>query len=398
MNENETTAAPLAQENTENINPENTKTAEPEKEYIGKVEWKSISDEEWEDAENSYDHIEDGKTRNDIIFWNLGDPDYDDTNPEEMIIFGTGRMKDYNSGSLGDAPWNEAVKSVKVLTIEEGITELGVNAFRNAEKLECVFLPASLKHIHLGCFSGCTSLKEIYFAPGTQLCSLYEKELPGASSAMSRNKNNQVCFGIHAFRGTPWAAEKWGDAYISRGVLLDYNGSSDSYTIPDEVHTIGRMAFSGCGMRRVVFPQGLKTVLSLAFDTNDLSSVDLPDTVTEIGSGAFQNNPGLTKVVVRTPSGLEIKKNAFANTPCEIPVERVQKEFVFIEADESAPSKSRRKAAKKLPEIPEDIIAEIPSGSKIISRQLTYGNGFCELVFRPTPLAFSTVCSAVQVR
>ena len=188
-------------------------------------------DLDWTAVESEYDNIEYGKGDKDIFFWNIDD----DGN---LSIEGNGRMKDYYSGEFPPAPWDEHMQDIKSVTIEEGVLSIGVMAFAGARNLECVFLPKSLKSLHMSCFDGCERLWDVAFPPNTEFVSKYEKEELKASfnGVLPDPKNTDaVKIGIHAFRGTPWAKEKWGQAYIRYGVLLDYLDTAADYTVPDKV-------------------------------------------------------------------------------------------------------------------------------------------------------------------
>lgn len=63
----------------------------------------------------------------------------------------------------------------------------------------------------------------------------------------------------------------------------------EEVVIPDSVTEIRLSAFKGCtNLRRVVLPKGLKVIPQDCFKNTALSEINLPDTLEEIGSGAFQ--------------------------------------------------------------------------------------------------------------
>ena len=72
--------------------------------------------------------------------------------------------------------------------------------------------------------------------------------------------------------------------------------SPTEITIPKEVggvtiEAIGNNALSGCGLEVIEFEVGcqIKTIGNGAFQSLPITGIDLPDTVTSIGSNAFQN-------------------------------------------------------------------------------------------------------------
>ena len=70
----------------------------------------------------------------------------------------------------------------------------------------------------------------------------------------------------------------------------------DSVYLPNKLKEIGAFAFQNNGLKEVTFPARLETIGQVAFQTNNLTSVILPDTVTSLGSGAFATNPKLERI------------------------------------------------------------------------------------------------------
>ena len=53
------------------------------------------------------------------------------------------------------------------ILIQEGVTTIGAQAFKNCEALSIISLPITLKHVETGAFQQCKALSTIYY-PGTQ--------------------------------------------------------------------------------------------------------------------------------------------------------------------------------------------------------------------------------------
>ena len=69
-----------------------------------------------------------------------------------------------------------------------------------------------------------------------------------------------------------------------------------SVIIPDSVTTIGEFAFTGSGLTSVIIADSVTTIGNFAFYNNALTSVTIPDSVEAIGLGAFGLN-ALTSAV-----------------------------------------------------------------------------------------------------
>ena len=77
-----------------------------------------------------------------------------------------------------------------------------------------------------------------------------------------------------------------------------------SIDLPDNLTTIGSGAFGGCyGMTSIDLPDNLTTIGSSAFyGCSSLTAIDFPDSVTTIGAGAFSGCSSLTSVFI--PEGI----------------------------------------------------------------------------------------------
>jgi hypothetical protein len=91
----------------------------------------------------------------------------------------------------------------------------------------------------------------------------------------------------------------------TRVYLLGYSGSDTELTIPNNVTDIYAEAFADSSVTKVVLPEGLKTIGYCAFqDCEDLEEINIPNTVVEIGDGAFYYCSSVKSMVL--PEGLEI--------------------------------------------------------------------------------------------
>ena len=88
-----------------------------------------------------------------------------------------------------------------------------------------------------------------------------------------------------------------------------------SIDIPDGVTEIGWWAFMSChDLTTVSIPHGATQIGAFAFlDCNSLTSVAIPNSVTYLGGNAFTSCTGLTSVTVEWNTPLEIESNVFEN-------------------------------------------------------------------------------------
>ena len=73
-----------------------------------------------------------------------------------------------------------------------------------------------------------------------------------------------------------------------------------SITIPENITSIGRCAFSGCdGLTSITIPDSVTSIGSAAFENcSGLTSIVIPDSVTSIDHWAFQYCTGLTSATI----------------------------------------------------------------------------------------------------
>ena len=73
-----------------------------------------------------------------------------------------------------------------------------------------------------------------------------------------------------------------------------------SITIPENITSIGRCAFSGCdGLMNITIPDSVTSIGSAAFENcSGLTSIVIPDSVTSIDHWAFQYCTGLTSATI----------------------------------------------------------------------------------------------------
>lgn len=106
------------------------------------------------------------------------------------------------------------------------------------------------------------------------------------------------------------------DFEIVDGVLVKYHGTSDCVTIPETVTEIGEGAFGWRDdITRVIIPEGVTKIGDEAFDLcENLSEINLPSTIREIGKKAFSY---CKLKEVRIPAGVtRIEAETFSH--CEL--------------------------------------------------------------------------------
>ena len=208
-------------------------------------------------------------------------------NGEGIVISGEGPM--YDAGTRVDwnrPPWLNAYycDNIRKLIIEEGVTYIGKNDFKELENLEEIYIPSTLTGIGDRIFYGDGSINKIVIAEGNKV---YDNT-PGLNAIIDMNKKEIV------------------------------RGCSDS-VIPDYVESIGDWAFTFAkGMDGFSIPEGITHIGSMAFFLAEgLNKIVVPDSVKSIGKGAFQSIK-ITSIVL--PSGLTVIQDDFVGLHDDISI------------------------------------------------------------------------------
>ena len=189
----------------------------------------------------------------------------------ELVISGTGAMKDYG---YDDAPWYSSRSSIKAVTIQQGVTSIGANAFEGCSSLISIEIPDSVTSIGSFAFTACGSLTIIEIPEG--VTQILDCTFSGCSSLTSVKLPETVkIIELMAFSGC---------------------SSLTSIDIPDGVTGIGYYAFSGCtSLESMTLGKGVATVGDYAFAAcSNLESVFFTGSVPAIGENIFSDIPALT--------------------------------------------------------------------------------------------------------
>lgn len=217
----------------------------------------------------------------------------DDTFSFVSYIWGTTNFKGYYDASSGLVTMEDSIRDDVTTSYGKGypIVSLGDECFASASKAAI----AAIKGINLGknitsigtsCFSGLTALETLNLSELTKLEYIGDgafDNVPWYTSQVSGNTNSLLTCG---------------------NVVIDYSGTSSSVTIPEGVTAIYQDAFKGHGeLTSVSLPSTLKTIGKDAFNGTGLTSVNTPNSVTSISSGAFA---GCTSMVSANLASAEL--------------------------------------------------------------------------------------------
>ena len=178
-------------------------------------------------------------------------------------------------------------KCARSVTIPDGVTEIGEKVFLRDWKLTSVQISASVTKIGGSAFYGCEALESVKFG-GT----VAQWEAVKGKAELLKNIPATIVKCADGEWQTPVLL-------VEYGVLVKcFDKSMTSVTIPDGVTEIGEHAFHGCeSLKSVVIGDGVTKISENAFSyCESLSSVVISNSVTEIGEYAFYDCDALSSV------------------------------------------------------------------------------------------------------
>lgn len=194
-----------------------------------------------------------------------------------LTIYGKGEMDDYGNGK--NVPWNDYRNEINNVVIEDGVINIGSDAFCGCRNLSNIEISESVTSIGESAFGDCYSLTNI--------------EIPESVTSI----------------------EKW----TFFGCV-----SLTSVKIPEGVTSIEELAFAHCqSLTNIEIPESVVNIGDKAFfDCKSMITIEIPSGITNIGIGTFSNCTSLTSIKIPesvTSIGAEAFAGCSSLTSVEIP-------------------------------------------------------------------------------
>ncbi|MCQ2959122.1 MAG: leucine-rich repeat protein [Bacteroidales bacterium] len=229
--------------------------------------------------------------RNGSTNWTL------DTESGILTIYGSGAMNNYhgtwNYGNSGTPSWNRYKSYIKTVVIEDGVTSIGAASFYQCTNLTSITIPPSVTTISYEAFRGCSSLEEI--TVGSGVCTIQAR----------------------------WVTDCPKLKYINVAEGNTCYTSIDGIIYNSEMTTIVKMPDNN-PIETYVIPDGIKTMETDAiYSQKNVVSVTIPESMTKIDYGVFDNCSNLTTLVFKSDNPPVLGKDLngtslqFIYVPCD---------------------------------------------------------------------------------
>lgn len=231
------------------------------------------------------------------------------------------------------------------VTFGEKVTSIQDDSFLACSSLSAIDLPDGLKSIGNRAFSACNAITEITVPDSVtdigegafSISGLQSLSLPFIGNSRDSVGKESVLGYVFGFKsltsGTEYVAGAVNQLYISPNYYWYYIPASlrsvtvtDADVIPDyafrnclsiseiqilsEVTSIGKYAFSGCGIESFTIPESVTSIGNYAFSNTFLRQAAIPGSVASIGSYAFYDLP--LQSVIFSEGLRKIDSGAFA--------------------------------------------------------------------------------------
>lgn len=226
---------------------------------------------------------------------------------------------------IGDGAFTNCEQLADV-DIASSVTKIGIAAFAGCKKLTHISLPESVVEIGRSIFEGCSSLETVKLNDNIKVipaAAFHEcdqlKEIKLPTSLIELSPNELYMAGAFQECTSLTEIELPGTLKIIGDKAFQHTGLT-SITIPESVTEIGREALSYCqSLESAILPEGLKILHDGLFAyCQALKSIKIPDSVEGIGSdylynlvGVFQQCRNLEKATLGT-SLKTIKPHSFS--------------------------------------------------------------------------------------
>lgn len=194
--------------------------------------------------------------------------------------------------------------------------EWGVNLFTDCKALESVNIGSNATKISAGAFSGCGALKTVTLGDNPALVSIGEEAF--ASTGLT-SFDFVSCSGLNVIGRWAFAGVALSEAVLPASVetigegAFFCNKALSGIALPSSVTEVNDFVLSGCGaLSSVTLSEGTTTVGRYALGNTQMTTLQLPASLTYVGDRAMEDNTALVSIDVLAETVPELGEDVFA--------------------------------------------------------------------------------------
>lgn len=238
-----------------------------------------------------------------------------DTDTKALTITGSGDMWDYNYWGY-DYLWAQVGGEITSVSLPDGLTRIGNYAFYYCSSITSITIPNSVTSIGGNAFTSCSSLTSITIPNSVTsigVDAFYNTGIYNTESNWDKGVLYIDNCLIRAKGDISGAyAVKEDTRLIAAGAFM--GSSLTSVTIPNNVTNMGGGIFAGCSyLQSVVLPENITAISNVYMDgavrstgffeyCRSLTAVTIPSAVTLIEDYAFAYCSSLTSITLNSPT------------------------------------------------------------------------------------------------
>lgn len=190
----------------------------------------------------------------------------------------------YVGDCLVEVDWETKAENI---VIREGTRKIEAYAFSRCDNVKSITIPDSVEVIGAQAFVNCSSLEKIYIGSGVEDISgsPFYFEIEGLPCSQLKNievsKDNKYFTSVD---GVLFSKD------MTRLIQYPYGKTQKEYTVPDSVTYIHPGAFRYCnGITKLTIGKGITVIdFIMLFGNDNIETVVLPNTLTKLDCGAFK--------------------------------------------------------------------------------------------------------------
>ena len=186
--------------------------------------------------------------------------------------------------------------SLSSISLPQSLTDIGIEAFKGTAVTE-IEIPSGITYLKNSLFENCTALESA--ALPEALATIGDRVFKGAEKLTAVNMPSGVTdMGDEAFYGCE-ALTGFVDSdgvirfYLPEGITAVSDGCfaycplETSFTIPDQILSIGDAAFKSTYLTELTISESLKSIGAEAFRNSKLRDLTIPESLLSLGEDAF---------------------------------------------------------------------------------------------------------------